>query len=74
MNRNIIVKQKLTGRKSAKVHVEGVLAVNGAEVTISEWMDGKAGALKEDKGAVHIYKPDGNFADTNMASRVKEGF
>ena len=54
--------------------MEGVLATQGPEVTIRDWLDGRIGAIKEDEGAVHLYDADGNYADKDMESRVRSGF
>jgi hypothetical protein len=51
------------GKNTCKVFTEGVLQKEGAQKTLKNWLDLKAGKLEKDSFAAEIFPDNGKYKD-----------
>jgi hypothetical protein len=51
------------GKNTCKVFTEGVLQKEGAQKTLKNWLDSKAGKLEKDSFAAEIFHDNGKYKD-----------
>jgi len=51
------------GKSTSKVFTEGVLQKEGAQKTLKNWLDSKAGKLEKDTLAAEIFPDNGKYKD-----------
>lgn len=51
------------GKNTCKVFTEGVLQKEGAQKTLKNWLDSKAGKLEKDSFAAEIFPDNGKYKD-----------
>ena len=57
------------GKSTSKVFTEGVLQKEGAQKTLKNWLDSKAGKLEKDTLAAEIFPDNGEWRKINKYQR-----